>query len=1178
MCEMSGWYFIVCLQSGHRTNSFISLNEDQRGLNTNMHIRKIVGLSRFNLLASYLCVIVVGLLAVSHTSAASADAGTCSFNGDPCAGDSQTCSVAMNRLNDSCAQNFKPVISGSCSWQSGGRGSGGTCQASFENPSCNCRYNMSDNFYDENPYNNYPYGTHKMDVGRVSVPEDGEKSVADGGIYQRDVKIGIEYNHDGQNEIQNYQSIFELTNAGGDGKATWNQNAYFYSADSQRIGFTVDDTDDDFVAYQCENGWESSTCWGTFRHDGVDLFGGDGSNAVENVRGALYDHSESADFDLDVGWHDIRFLHWENTGGASFHLTFINETGSGIPYLDFFHAVNYGEPLDRITSDETSNLCKDGIDNDGNWNASKYEGFNSSFYSSDAVDLSFSPGGNEGYGYKLGENRSGIPTFGQVGVDCFDRSCGTQQGPPVVVNNASVFPPGIDEGDRLTGTCGAWNDNDGLYEQNCTDGYDNDFDGKTDYQDRDCAFGRVNPRVFDYLKNNSLFDQSDSKADAICSFASEDSSFNATDQVGITKGGRFLCVNATDGNWELSQSNSTLGFLDANESHMDGKIVPSHKESFVAVDDAWKRCAPNNTSNAGRDRYTCQELASSGDYRFRECCAGGDCENEQNPFNNVTRLGSYSALEGASYSSLNAQQLGLNNTRLSIDDGMTNVDGFNYTLPAGQPYITFSIDEPVRDIDESFITINRDDTLNASLSQQPHNSTKGYYKAALPASADRITSLTFDLDMEDVADLQLYHIGADQGYDVACTNKQWRDDYDDSRNACGAFLGENAWTGSYCCGDDINVESGFAERYNDSQRGCWFGQSMSNGRTVSSLTRRNSDDTVLYENNQFWDCNSERSTEKAYTAPASADPLLTEVANYTQRGDHICEPEGWRETLQSGELFTLASVLQNYTQQIPNTQYSIICGNADDVVNDLTSENSYDGSINACVLRTGGNELQGRSDKETIVLFDENVSEVDSYLTDSGDFFSSGYNTNTSACTGSGGKIDLQWCQAYPGIEVEGSVENQANVHVYADLTDGYTAVTSDHIDQGAFRTSSWSLTNNPVTEFFGAIWDTAKSVFQSSELPFESDARAQALYVTEQEGLQIASGIYTSSEGKPYLQANFDGELFTESGVERTMQRYYTDIDESSVGTEGSSIRVNTTIDATDTISLWKQMTVSYR
>jgi hypothetical protein len=1126
-------------------------------------------------------------------------------------------------INDNCASGYEPQLSQQnvlCSFENNGsqdmcvKGEDGSCEC-VDDPA-----SMSDalpeSFYNQNPWDNYPYGTYKTDYIFDSSNGETDGSYDDsvpGAVLGREFTgdnddAGTLYNvlSDGTHTtgggefLVDKKNIFDIAYHEEDGSSgfyapedplengmIFTQNTYFYVSNETTIEYYVGENNDDSAILQCgEPGWEGAatnpdTCY--IRNENDDFWAGlTGAETIDMSENTKHTMT------LSPGWHDLRWAYKQDDGSMNAEFWF-GSAGEKKSITEYFDAVYYsqgnhpstgvGNGLQQLAkSENTSEYCRDGIDNDFDWNGNDTLLINESFYGQNNVNVTVQQPGPWPE-YSIGRSIDGLPDFGEPGVDVADPQCDGEQGPEIELYGDHRWNEYY-ENSILSGNI-TNNESTKPVETSCFDKYDNDFDGKIDFEDDDCAGNRsVNLEVYYHL-GEQYFNWSDPANDAICS--------DQEDLGKVTETGTYICVNATDGNGNYDTQDPEPGFLKVE--NVDGLIVPSGPRSYVSLNDQWRECSASSPDDVNQ-RYTCDTVPGASAYgskvyRLRECCTQGSCSNRDNPFNENSMLGSFAADQGSPFSGLPLDQ-----TSTSSNISIT---GINYTLPpGGDIHVTFTVEDTIASLANSEVTVSSDqNSVSSTLSQQPNDAKTGYYKVTLPNSLNQVKQVKIDLDTTEVlaseTTIRTHYISVTDGKRRKVCSAEWVDGYDAETNgeACSAYLGDAATTSTMCCGDDINTSASYGERYTDGQKGCWYGQTMNSGQLLSEITKESNDSTVLYYEDEYYQCNGGRSETISHNQSHTGGSLFNNVANYEARGDFICEPGGWREQLDGGDLFTLAAVLQNYTDDAGYDDYSLLCGSADQVVNDLPSSENYDGTLNACALRAGQNTLQDNTkDDITLLLFGSNVSDVDDYLTaTASDFFLANYQANVSGCSPDDGTIDLEYCDNYYGWSQGNNGKNPSNVHIYADTADGYTAVTSHVLNDGAFSTNTWSFSNNPITQFFDYLADSVKSVFQTSQLPSGQTAQSQALYVAEGQhdgnDFVIASGVYGDDGNKPYMKTEFDNvQLFNESSVSRTLQRYYPQISDNAIGqtTNGVNVSSDLTPQGTDPIRLWKQMTVSTR
>ena len=329
----------------------------------------------------------------------------------------------------------------------------------------------SEAYIDDDPYNNYPYGVWKMDVYANYGTDAGTGDIADNSERSR---IGIDFrtrlgkNLDPLGLMPSDFPAYRYDSNDGFDIGIQSQNVAILPIDDPAGTVTVDN---DVAFFDCDaedgsfTNWQQGDCWADHDRDDPTMDGVAGD--IQRVIGGTETVQMNFPVVNGMQWLDFRIAYHERGGNDIMEVDWddSNTPHTTETFSDYVHAVNYGGKLDAlaINEDSTEISCGDGIDNDANWEGDGWaEGFNASAYAD--KDVTFL-GDLTNYG--AGTNRLSFPDFGETGVDCFDASCDGSPGPLQ---------------DGTSGMC-----NYGV-ETNCSDGYDNDWDGLVDHEDlEDCG-------------------------------------------------------------------------------------------------------------------------------------------------------------------------------------------------------------------------------------------------------------------------------------------------------------------------------------------------------------------------------------------------------------------------------------------------------------------------------------------------------------------------------------------------------------------------------------------------------------------------------------------------------------------------------------------------------------------
>ena len=595
---------------------------------------------------------------------------------------------------------------------------------------------------------------------------------------------------------------------------------------------------------------------------------------IDSVDGGFFDMTRP------TGWTDFRIVHSEGDGGEHFYLSTTKD--EKVPYYewDWLHALNQGGKLSGIGAENTSARCSDGIDNDGNWEESQHDLnssqseqaiFNVSYYTgpgSPNISLTLPTGENR----NAGTFREGMPDFGESHVDIGEPDCDSRTGPPIKVPDGHRWEDVLEvkgvDGVGLRGNLSIVSAPDGWYEPNqeigtgrCFDGYDNDFDGKLDFEEGGCgaSLNRVEPNQVNetvyYDLGAEHFDGYSYKDNAICA--------DQEDYGKVTSTGEYICLGKKPNSGEA-------GFVPTNE--LSWNIVPAGDTSYQIGNGAVCN-ASKVGSTTGSKKYACQGLNNGSEtvYRWRECCSGDSCKNSNNPFNEDSLVGNYSAELGGYFSGLTNSQVSdkLPDDPIGLQGGYQTFQ-LNYSVPqSGTLHFVFNISNAqIANMSNSTVNFTGVHSLGGmesatkSLARQPHNSAEGPFHVQLQDwSFDEVRNVTVRLDTGKPVNLERVSIGVSEpGHPVCGSGGKWKNDHDNERAMCDALLGDGNWFESVdkkqnrdtaCCGDDVNTSSGYGETYSGqlnstTKAGCWRGTVVDDDTTFDDVTGQPEDEGVLF--------------------------------------------------------------------------------------------------------------------------------------------------------------------------------------------------------------------------------------------------------------------------------------------------------------------------------------------
>ncbi|MFH1506206.1 MAG: hypothetical protein ABIE94_04455, partial [archaeon] len=305
-------------------------------------------------------------------------------------------------------------------------------------------------FYDDDLYNNYPYGKHTFTYGWTAAGESD--------WYEWDMKLGADQEGAAYYDWDEYRIMGSCNGIScrDDQYASEGMRIRVFLPEAMGVKFRYK-VDDGFAIWDDCTWWNTDDCWWQcFDGSGLDIQAGSPILKRIGVQGWT-----TKTVNMDAGWHELAIAYCERGGDDYFDLRIVDSSGDYVPYYHYFTAVNRGSNPSKIHLEEgtRSGDCNDFIDNDGDWNlgAGDYENDGIAAFSFDQTTY-------QGI-YDISEND--FPDFGETNVDCFDAGCEGKSGPPDFQGS--------------TGLCNFETEKD------CGDNYDNDFDGLVDYNDGDCV-------------------------------------------------------------------------------------------------------------------------------------------------------------------------------------------------------------------------------------------------------------------------------------------------------------------------------------------------------------------------------------------------------------------------------------------------------------------------------------------------------------------------------------------------------------------------------------------------------------------------------------------------------------------------------------------------------------------
>ncbi len=143
----------------------------------------------------------------------------------------------------------------------------------------------------------------------------------------------------------------------------------------------------------------------------------------------------------------------------------------------------------------------------------------------------------------------------------------------------------------------------------------------------------------------------------------------------------------------------------------------------------------------------------------------------------------------------------------------------------------------------------------------------------------------------------------------------WVQDLDQDQTSCQSIPGF-AWSGSQCCGDDVN------EYYKDGENYCWNGNLLEKGSAVADFDPYSEDTDILYSESGLLSCSSSRTsvTHGDFTELVNPVGDISSTCNIV--GDHVCSPNGkW-----SRELYGLSTIDErNVIKSTPDNSEQVCC-------------------------------------------------------------------------------------------------------------------------------------------------------------------------------------------------------------------------------------------------------------
>ena len=595
---------------------------------------------------------------------------------------------------------------------------------------------------------------------------------------------------------------------------------------------------------------------------------------------------------------------------------------------------------------------------------------------------------------------------------------------------------------------------------------------------------------------------------------------------------KYLCADSTE-NGELSTPGNAYAFLNASEN--DGKIVSTVETSHVSTDQSWTTCAPgNNTTRipAGGDyEFSCQTLNGAG--TIRECCSGNQCYNEDNP------LQTYPDYLGGAYVGLgeNHQALRFFNEQGSIveskpvtlgtardNDVLTTTTAgiqINETKLNGTDlHVYFQLSGEQRlNYEASQVLVNQEafnisnltdnDAANTTLHVAiPTNEIPGDtvdtigLSAVLPETLTSQNGVTITITKAYQSDTEGPICG-----------DMWTANFEGENNqpaptspgvsACRAALGENAWTGTLCCGDDTYGNT--SEVYTDDARSCWDGHPATQNAPLSESTGVEEDNYILPRAQEFSVC-AQETTRNQNIGNGAQNTITEQYTTFQELTGYICQPNlGWTETIDGNALYDLSQLaLETVT---PAADFSLACGGLQDVAP------RSDSALPSCTLREGANTVEP---EQLLILIQGSRDETISTLQQT-EWFQNNEQEVPGSCDNiDENNADIQHCKTFTQFTSGNDLSAEdGRVHLYHSPQQNITALALNPETSDGFTGTAWTLQYNPFTEFLADTGRFVQGLF-TTPLNFDNPGNLKGVSLTALGDREVTGTLFAESQGGP--------------------------------------------------------------
>jgi len=155
-----------------------------------------------------------------------------------------------------------------------------------------------------------------------------------------------------------------------------------------------------------------------------------------------------------------------------------------------------------------------------------------------------------------------------------------------------------------------------------------------------------------------------------------------------------------------------------------------------------------------------------------------------------------------------------------------------------------------------------------------------------------------------------------ESYNSATRPNLWINDLDSDESACNSIPG-NLWSGTQCCGDDIN------EYYQDGNNYCWNGNLLEEGTAVADFDPNSEDADILYSSNGLLSCSDSKTSVVHGDFSKIVNPVGLSSCNIVE--GYVCSPNGkW-----SKKLYGLYNVVARDTiKSTPDNIESVCCADS----------------------------------------------------------------------------------------------------------------------------------------------------------------------------------------------------------------------------------------------------------